>query len=219
MSQKLFVLGLPGSGKSTVSRFIVKNVMRHYDDFSATRLSDYNILYEMFEEDKVQQQFFYPTAHNGFYVKKIETYDAALMKLEQKVANHKIAKNEFIIIEFARNDYLRAFRNFSKAFLQDAYFLFLDVDIEIGMKRVRDRVKHPDPTTRDDHFVSSYTFEAYRQRDNAKYLCSIAKHLTLKYGINPRHIKIVDNRGPQRNFWNVVFELINTIVNEAPILI
>jgi adenylate kinase family enzyme len=219
MSQKLFVLGLPGSGKSTVSRFIVKNVKQYHDDFSATRLSDYDILYEMFEEDKVQQRFFYPTAHNGFYVKKIETYDAALKKLEQKIQNPEIAENEFVIIEFARSDYLHAFQIFSEAFLQDAYFLFLDVDIEIGMKRVRDRVKHPDPTTRDDHFVSKYTFEAYRQRENAKYLCSVKKHLVLKYGINPRNIKIVDNRGPQRNFWNVVFELINTIVSQAPILI
>jgi adenylate kinase family enzyme len=218
MSQKLFILGLPGSGKSTVSRFIVKSVKRHYEDFSATRLCDYDILYEMFEEDKAQQ-FFYHTAHNGFYVKNTATYDAALKNLEQKVQNHKITKNEFVIIEFARSDYLHAFQNFSDSFLLNSYFLFLDVDIDVGMKRVKDRVKHPDLTTRDDHFVSKYTFVAYRQKDNAKYLTSVAKQLTFKYGINPHRIKIVNNSGPQRNFWNVVFELTTTIVRETSIFI
>jgi adenylate kinase family enzyme len=218
MSQKLFVLGLPGSGKSTVSRYIIDSVKRHYDDFRALRFCDYDILYNMFKEDDTGEQF-YPTEHNGFYVKNPRIYDEALKKLEHEIENFHFSGNEIVIIEFARNDYLHAFQIFDKSFLQDAYFLFLDVDIEVGMKRVKERVKHPDPTSSDDHFVSDYTFEFYRQRDNAKYLSSVEKQLTIKYGINPRHIEIVDNRGPKRNFWNDVNELINTIVKETPILI
>src|ERR1700693_2531710 len=141
MSQKLFVLGLPGSGKSTVSRYIVDYLRKYYDGFIATRISDYDILYDMFLEDS-DHKHFYPTEHNGFYVKNPSKYDAALKKLEREVENHNIAKNEFVIIEFARNDYLRAFQIFSEAFLQNAYFLFLDVDVEVGMRRVKDRVKH-----------------------------------------------------------------------------
>lgn len=218
MSQKLFVLGLPGSGKSTVSRYIVDYIKRYYYGFLAKRICDYDILYEMFLEDS-DHKHFYPTEHNGFYVKNPSKYDAALKKLEQEVEKYDVAKNEIVIIEFARNDYLHAFQNFSESFLQNAYFLFLDVDIETGMKRVRDRIKHPDPTSRDDHFVSKFTFEFYRQKDNAKYLSSVVKQLVIKYGINPRHIKIVDNRGPKRSFWNDVNELIKTFVRKAPILI
>jgi len=113
---------------------------------------------------------------------------------------------------------LYAFQNFSKSFLLNAYFLFLDVDIEVGMKRVRDRVKHPDPTSRDDHFVSKYTFEFYRQKDNTKYLSSVSKQLTIKYGIPPTKIKVLDNKGPKRNFWDDVNDIIKTIVREATLV-
>jgi len=218
MSQKLFVLGLPGSGKSTVSRYIVDCVKWYYQGFFATRICDYDILYEMFEED-VANKHFYPTEHSGFYVKNPVMYDAALKKLGKEIENYNFAENEIVLIEFARSDYLLAFRNFSKSFLRDAHFLFLDVDIDVGMKRVRDRVKHPDPTSRDDHFVSDYTFEFYRQKDNVKYLSSVSKLLTIKYGIHPHHIKIVDNRGSKRNFWNDVNDIINTVVREAPVLV
>jgi adenylate kinase family enzyme len=216
MSQKLFVLGLPGSGKSTVARYIVENVKRHYDDFHAIRFCDYDILYNMFKEDDAEEHF-YPTEHNGFCVKNPLCYDEALKKFEIEINNSHFADNEIALLEFARNDYLHAFQNFSITFLHDAYFLLLDVDIELGMKRVKERVRHPQCS--DDHFVSKYTFEFYRQKDNAKYLSSVAKQLSIKYGINPHHIKIVDNKGPQRNYWSVVNELINTIVNEAHILI
>lgn len=218
MSQKLFILGLPGSGKSTVSRYIVDYVKRYYHGFFATRICDYDTLYEMFEGD-IANKHFYPTEYNGFYVKNPSKYDAALKILEKQIENNEFAENEIVLIEFARSDYLRAFQNFSGSFLQDAYFLFLDVNIEVGMKRVRDRIKCPDPVTRDDHFVSDYTFEFYRQKDNEKYLSSVTKQLIIKYGIDPRHIKIVDNRGPKRSFWNDVNEIVKAIMRAAPVLI
>lgn len=219
MSKKLFVLGIPGSGKSTVSRYIVDYVKRYYNDFFATRICDYDILFEMFEEDAAKE-YFYPTEeYNGFYVKNPAKYDEALKKLEKQIENKDFAENEIILIEFARSDYLHAFQNFTETFLQDAYFLFLDVDIELGMKRVKDRVKHPDPASRDDHYVSKYTFEFYHQKDNAKYLSSVSRKLIIKYGINSHHIKIMDNRGSKRSFWNDANGIIKTIVREAPILI
>jgi thymidylate kinase len=217
MSQKLYVLGLPGSGKSTVSRYIVVYIKRYHDDFSATRKCDYDILYMMFEEDTAHKHFF-PTEYNGFYVKNPAKYDAALKMLEKEIENYNFAENEIVLIEFARSDYLYAFQNFSKSFLLNAYFLFLDVDIEVGMKRVRERVKHPDPTSRDDHFVSKYTFEFYRQKDNTKYLSSVSKQLTIKYGIPPTKIKVLDNKGPKRNFWDDVNDIIKTIVREATLV-
>jgi dephospho-CoA kinase len=217
MSQKLFVLGLPGSGKSTVSRYIVSYIKRYYSDFFASRICDYDILYDMFEEDTAKKHF-YPTEYDGFYVMNPAKYDAALKKLEKQIENNDFAENEIVLIEFARSDYLRAFQNFSEDFLLDAYFLFLDVDLEIGMKRVKDRVKHPDPSSRDDHFVSDYTFEYYRQKDNAKYLTSVSKQLTVKYGIHPNKIKIVHNTGPKKGIWHFVNGIIEKIIKEAPVL-
>ena len=210
MAQKLFILGLPGSGKSTIARHIVDDFRRHHKDLSAIRISDYDILYQMFLEDHAQKHF-YPTEHKGFYVKSPFIYDKALQQLEMEVKLSADAANTLIVIEFARSDYIQGFSNFSKDFLQDAYVLFLNTDIETGMKRVRDRVKYP--RTRDDHFVSKYTFELYRLKDTNKYLSGIAQHLIQKYGICSQRIKIMNNnKGLKKAFWDELHAFIENIM-------
>ena len=50
---------------------------------------------------------------------------------------------EIVLIEFSRNDYEKAFQQFSREFLQDAYFLYLNVDLEICKRRIRERIANP----------------------------------------------------------------------------
>lgn len=215
MAQKLFILGLPGSGKSTIARHIVDYFERNHKEWSAIRLCDYDILYDMFQEDQTQINF-YPIEHEGFYVKKPLIYDKVLKQLEMKIASCDYAENTLIVIEFARNDYVHAFANFSEEFLRDAYFLFLDVEVATGMKRVRDRVKRPSPRSRDDHFVSKFTFEFYRQRDTAKYLSGVIQHITKRYGIRPQRIKILNNnKGLKKEFWDAIHVLVDGIMEAA----
>jgi adenylate kinase family enzyme len=213
MAHKLFILGLPGSGKSTIACHIFDYFKRNQKEWSAQRLCDYDLLYSMFLEDKAQKHF-YPTEHKGFLVKSPFIYDKALKQLEMEIASREYDDNTLIVIEFARSDYIRAFANFNPEFFQDAYFLFLDVDIETGMKRVMDRVKHPH--SRDDHFVSKYTFEFYRQKDTAKYLSGVVQHITKRYGIQPQRTKIMNNnKGPKKEFWDSIHEFVDNIMEYA----
>src|SRR4249919_3065417 len=114
MVVKLFVLGLPGSGKSTVTRHI-SNYARDRQ-WSTTHFSDYAILYEMFQEDKKRQ--FKPAEFGGFDVLDLTVFDIALKKLEQEVNRHisSTKSEELLLIEFARNDYQKAFHQFSDEF-------------------------------------------------------------------------------------------------------
>jgi adenylate kinase family enzyme len=192
MTVKLFILGLPGSGKSTVARHISSYARGR--QWSTTHFYDFAILYEMFMAD-TQGQFKPADAeYGGFDVLDLAVFDTALRKLEQKVKAHISTAHleEIILIEFSRNDYEKAFQQFSREFLQDAYFLYLRVDLEICKRRIRERIAKPN--TVDDHFVSEYIFEAYYNEDNGQ---SIPQILKGKYKIGEYRVKIIDNGGSQ----------------------
>jgi broad-specificity NMP kinase len=84
MAVKIFVLGLPGSGKSTVCRHISNYARdRHW---STTHFNDFAILYQLFQEDTQGQ--FKPAKFGGFDVLDLAIFDTALWELEQKVSTH-----------------------------------------------------------------------------------------------------------------------------------
>ncbi len=186
MTVKFFILGLPGSGKSTVARYI--SMCAGERQRSTTHISDYDILYEMFREDIKGQ--FKPADFGGFDVLDLTVFDTALKKLEQEV-NRLISSaksDEVVLIEFARNDYYRAFHQFSDQFLQDAYFLYLDAQIDACKRRIRERVANP--STQDDFFVSDYIFTAYYNEDNGQYIPQI---LERDYKIDRQRVAVIDN--------------------------
>jgi len=203
MAVKLFILGLPGSGKSTVSRYISSYAGDRL--WSTTHINDFAILYEMFLEDT--QGKFKPAdaEYGGFDILDLAVFDTALRKLEQKVKAHFFAakREEIVLIEFSRNDYEKAFQQFSQEFLQDAYFLYLKVELEICKRRIRERVA--EPNTPDDHFVSEYIFSSYYSGDNGNHLPQI---LERNYGINKLRVRIINNSGSQGGFYTLINEFV-----------
>jgi adenylate kinase family enzyme len=192
MVKKVFVLGLPGSGKSTAGRYIEQFAKNH--GWIPRRFNDYDILYKMFQADTEGRQFS-STQHGGFDVHDHIAFDDALKELKRRVLDTVEAaageKDKLIIIEFARNDYCRALEMFSPEFLQDTLFLFIDADIPTCKQRIRERIAHP--STRDDHYVSEYIFEAYYQLDNRQYLKSVVSQLKTFCAIDEKKIQVIDN--------------------------
>jgi shikimate kinase len=191
MLVKLFVLGLPGSGKSTVARYI--EMLARDGGWFPSRFNDYYILLEMFRADNEGKRFS-STEYGGFDIHEHIVFDEGLKELEKVVLKRDTTydeKNELIIIEFARDDYGRALELLSPAFLQDAFFLFLDTDIPTCIKRIKDRVAHPE--TEDDHDVSEYIFESYYQNDKRQYLTSLTSNLKRCGDINRDRVWVIDN--------------------------
>lgn len=184
MAIKIFVLGLPGSGKSSACRCIVDYIRQ--EGRSALHFGDHEILREMFLAETAQQ--FRPTAHDGFDVLDFSVFDIALKKLEEEVQLLDAAHNEFIVIEFSRADYSQAFEQFNADFLQNSYFLFLDADIDICLNRIRLRVTNP--ASPDDHFVSEDIFEAYYKNDARQYMAIDFK----AFGVEVHRVRVIDNR-------------------------
>lgn len=191
MVKKVFVLGLPGSGKSTAARYIVELAQRN--NWSPIRFNDYDILYELFQADEDGRRFS-AIEYDGFDVHDHNVFDEALKELERRVVEREkvsCEKNQLIIIEFARDDYCRALGLLSPLFLRNASFLFVDADIPTCIQRIKERVAHR--RTRDDHFVSKYIFEAYYQKDNGQYLASTATNLKSCCEIDEERIQVISN--------------------------
>lgn len=207
MAVKIFVLGLPGSGKSTVCRRIAEYITV-YPGWSALRINDYHILYKMFQEDTKGKYFRSIPEFGGFDVVNPIAFDIALQKLEREVIEHtsNAKSDEIIIIEFARNDYQKAFQQFSKKFLRDAYFLYLSVDLETCKRRIHERVSNP--ISEDDFFVSEYIFNSYYNEDNGQYIPQI---LARDYEVDKQRVQVIDNNCSLQDSTAWIHQFVNTI--------
>ncbi len=158
MSAKLFLWGRPGCGKSSAAKYIIKHLQN--ERWSIQRFRDFDILKEMSRKKRYSQAF-KPTLYGGFDVTEEYVFDVALKKLDARLRRYfaKSKKDEIVLIEFARGDYVKALQHFSSLVLQDAYFLFIDANLDICIQRVKQRMIHP--MSSDDHYVSEAAIQKF----------------------------------------------------------
>ncbi len=187
MSVKIFILGRPGSGKSTAARYLNTHFRRL--GWSTRHINDYDILKRMFLED-VGHKRFQPTPNNGFDATDLTVLDEALKEVEWRVDAYAQTTN-LVTIEFARDDYRHALRQFQRDFLQGAHFLFMDADVETCLTRVHERVTHASGT--DDHpSFSDDIFRCYYAADSRPYIQYVMQR---EFSLH-KHIKVINNTGP-----------------------
>jgi thymidylate kinase len=212
MSIKLFILGRPGSGKSTAYRHIEEIVKKKkYPGWTTSRYNDYDILYRMFKCEKLdlhgsKRKQFSAREYDGFDVVDFKVLDVSLKKLEKGVREEMSNKDELIIIEFARQDYNEALKLFSSSFLKDAYFLFIEADMQTCIQRVNKRVNNP--PSLDNHFVSKDIFTKYYSKQY------IPRSIKTRDGdcIDKSRIKIINSRGTIQDFKMKVEEFVTHII-------
>lgn len=191
MTITVFILGRPGSGKSAASQQIAATAWSR--GWFALRCRDYEILMRMFLSDT--QGKFQATEHGGFDVLDFSVLDIALNDLvERSKAYLPLQKGHMLLIEFARNDYAEALKLFDHDLLQDAYFLFIETDVDTCINRIRERVAHP--LTADDFFVSEDMLRGYYGQEIS---VSITSDLKRDFG-NTKKVEIIDNMGSEQDF-------------------
>ena len=201
---KVFVLGRPGSGKTTAVHHLLEAAQRR--NVLTLTMDDYNILYHMSRHEAQCHQF-RETDYGGFDVLDPTVFDTALQILEQKVRMATSSQqNGIITIEFARNDYRDAFSKFQPDFLEDAYVLFVDADLKTCIQRIHQRVTTP--LVPDGHFVSDYVMERYYSHDNWSY---ISTQLQSEHHIG-KMVKAFRNTGSLSLLFSTIDEFIEHII-------
>lgn len=193
MSIKLFILGRPGSGKSTAFRHIEKYLRQKFSNWSIIRYNDFDILQEMCKRETLfppKKNKFDAKEPDGFDVLDFTVLDEVLRIIEKSVrARSSKKKEELVVIEFARQDYNQALGLFSDSFLTDSYFLFLDADLPTCVQRVKDRVTFP--PTPDNHFVSEKILKGYYGKQVIPPVIQTKKGVC----VDRNRTKLVSNRG------------------------
>lgn len=174
----VFILGRTGSGKSTVARFLRE--VAEQEGWSYQPFNDYSFLREMFENDTEHR--FCATEYDGFEVLDRSVFQTAICSLARQVqAYYPTDDRTLITVEFTSNNYRDALQCFDRELLQDAHFLFLNVDLSICLERTDKRIFYQ--TTGDDYYV----------RDTV-----LLKHYPCPYMplcIGERKVKYLENTG------------------------
>lgn len=204
---KLLILGMPGSGKSTVAQWIRRFVYQEHETWSTSHLNDYGILRGMFLRDQ-SFTLFEPGSHGSFIVRYPSVYDEALRTLEQHVEDvERQAKGNqhLLLVEFARSNYQHAFTCFSPGFLDGAYFLFLDAAINTCIQRTYQRIRNP--RTENDYFVAEHVFERYYRNRNKEYLYSPS--FRKEYRVDAQRFKGIRDTGQMAENHLHVLQFVN----------
>lgn len=213
MVAKLFVLGTPGSGKTTISRHIVKYVQSQ--GIHAVNLSDYSILLDMCERD-IKHEYFKPSKYGGFYLTEQCIYDRALEILERRVQEVYEKNHDLVIIEFARSNFLNALKVFEDDFLYQSSILLLKVDILTCMERVRKRVICP--KTPDDHYTPRKIFQLYIHKDDEQYLNNLRTQIEQSCDIASENIVIIDNKTTEEKTLSLVERYLDSFIESCGLL-
>lgn len=173
MVRNVFLLGRPGSGKSSVAQLI--NMLANDKGWITHHIYDYKLLQEMFLQETTREvspgeRSFKPKGprkYCGFDVVKFSVLDTVLELMAEEVRKEMKASpqgNKLFLIEFARDDYSHALQRFGCDLLRDAHLLYLLADVEPCVDRIRKRVECQSAPC--NHFVSDKIMKGYYSKDD-----------------------------------------------------
>jgi len=157
----IFLLGRPGCGKSVVYKIFEEKLKKLGID--CQRVDDFLTLKEILSEDKDFKRHI--LKDGGFEVTDWSVVDEALQRLNVLIKKLR-SENKIIFIEFARNNYTNAFKNFTKDVLDESLILYLYSTFEECYKRNVERFKKAKKEGHDDHIVPLDLMKTYYRTDD-----------------------------------------------------
>jgi adenylate kinase family enzyme len=221
MLNKVFLLGRPGGGKSTVSQLLETTAQK--SGWVTRHIYDYKHLHDLFQQEiddnvpKEERSFCQkgPEVCQGFDVRNFKVLDTVLKEMADEVRTEELkhlTADKLLLIEFARQEYCRALDIFGYEILNGAHLLYVKLDLENCIKRVQERADVHRLRSEYDHFVSEDIMRGYYGRDDwsdtgfSEYLNYLQSDLV------PVSINEIDNSGTYQELEEKVVEIVNLLL-------
>jgi len=163
MKDYVFLLGRPGCGKSFVYETIVRSLMETGKYERVKRMDDFPILKELLGKDTTFKR--HVRKAGGFEVTDWTIVDEVLATINRRLPAVK-KKNDLVFVEFARDNYLSALKNFSASTFAKALVLYIYCPFEICLARNEKRFKERKGSVLDDHIVPPDLMNTYYRADD-----------------------------------------------------
>ena len=163
MKDYVFLLGRPGCGKSFVFETIVKSIKETGKISRMKRMDDFPILKELLDKDTSFKR--HVRKDSGFQVTDWTIVDEVLATINSRIPAIK-KENDLVFVEFARDNYLSALKNFSPEMFSKSLILYIYCPFEICLARNKKRFKEQKENALDDHIVPPDLMKTYYRKDD-----------------------------------------------------
>jgi adenylate kinase family enzyme len=167
MPMIVFLLGRPGSGKTTIGDAMIRQLSATSTFRRGIRLSDLPFIRNTVLRATPGDPRFEPAENGGFLIRDTAFYEEALRDLARQTVMQARA-NDLLVLEFARQSYGEAFRVLAENGVIHGLAVYLDVSLQTALKRNRMRAARRGT---DDHYVAEREMiETFGQDDISQIL-------------------------------------------------
>jgi len=162
----VFLVGRPGCGKSAVFRILEEQLRARGFKGELKRIDDFPLLKHIFDTD-VEHKRHRLASSGGLKVTDATVWDDMAKGLNDQALKLQ-SPDRLLFIEFSRNKYVRAFKNFSPELLKNSLIVYVDAPFDVCWERNARRAR--EERGLDAHLVSREEMEKTYARDDHEEL-------------------------------------------------
>ncbi len=167
MFDYVFLLGRPGSGKSAIYRELERRIREEGLANEVVRIDDFPVLKELLDRDVEFKRHY--RKEGGFVVTDFTLLEDVLKEMNTKLKGLR-KTGRLIFVEFARDKYANALKNFDREVLGRALLLYIYCPFDVCVARNVRRFKEAKGKSVDDHIAPSDIMEKYYRHEDYEEL-------------------------------------------------